>query len=168
MRAPLLAILTLLLPVPALLRAEIGLRSEPGKGGTVAEEPRKTTPTPPTPPKEAPPKETPKPKKPLTGKAAEAEKAMDAHFASYDRDKNGKLNLAEFRSAFRALDMGESPRLFKEVDGDKDEHLDREEFGRIPPDKILTKNEKDDLSGRDWKREREKRERERDRDRDRK
>lgn len=153
MRAPrILAVLLLAIPLAAVAADKAVLPAVP--------RPKEDKPTP---PKE---KEVPR-KKPATGKEAKAEKALENHFLAYDKNRDEKVSLTEFRSGFRGGDLGEAPRLFKERDGDKDEFLDREEFLAIPATKILTKNEQDEIEGRDWKKEREKRERERERDRDR-
>jgi hypothetical protein len=114
-------------------------------------------------PKVTPEKPKEKPAKPKT----EVEQAVAEHFERYDKDRNEKISLAEFRTAFRGSDMGEGPKLFQERDGDKDAHLSREEFEKINPKKILSATEQDRIEGRDWKDEREKRERERERKKDR-
>ena len=164
MRAPrLLALLLLAVPLAAVAAdKEIRPAVPSGKEGKAVPGDKADKPAPEKEKEKAPPR-----KKPATGKEAKAEKALENHFLAYDKNRDEKVSLTEFRSGYRGGDLGEAPRLFKERDGDKDEFLDREEFLAIPATKILTKNEQDEIEGRDWKKEREKRERERERERDR-
>jgi hypothetical protein len=110
--------------------------------------------------------EGPKKKPGLSKEETEEQARLDKYFEGFDKDRNGKLSTAEFRSGFRSGEMGEGAKLFKERDADGDQFLSREEFAKFKSEKFMSKNEKDAAEGRDWKREREKRERERERRRD--